>query len=411
MDINITRLNEVKNGLLTFFGNQAYSKGYIQQFRAMFNRIETMLQGKGNLSYEEIFQDLQLRYAKGTLNYYRIILSAVMFYDKNGFYPEGKIKPQILQTESSYELLSGPFRTIIDSFRKNSKACGLTESTIKAQSSSGITFFTKLQQKNIFTLEKITEASVLQVFIEDGVLLKGTKYKSNVKQILSNCLGIKKFDEEEILRVIHYLPLLPHIKKNIQFLTESEYVSLKKALLSDDQGICYRDKAICLLAMFTGLRRSDILKLTLESIDWEHETISIVQQKTSAPMTLPLMPVVGNAVYDYITKERPTTETREIFINKDRPYSRLKYAHRTIDVVMNKCGIRQKASDRKGFHLLRHHLATELLSKNVPLPVISNILGHSSPNSTEVYLNTDLLHLKECSLSIKEFPIALEVLK
>ena len=78
---------------------------------------------------------------------------------------------------------------------------------------------------------------------------------------------------------------------------------------------------------------------------------------------------------------------------------------------MEKCGIRQEPGDRKGLHLLRHHLATELLANDVPIPTISRILGHSSPDSTQTYLRADFIHLKECSLSIQDFPIQLEVLR
>lgn len=64
-----------------------------------------------------------------------------------------------------------------------------------------------------------------------------------------------------------------------------------------------------------------------------------------------------------------------------------------------------------GLHIFRHHLATDLLAKEVPLPVISKILGHASPISTETYLSADFAHLKECALSIESFAIGLEVLK
>ena len=53
-----------------------------------------------------------------------------------------------------------------------------------------------------------------------------------------------------------------------------------------------------------------------------------------------------------------------------------------------------------GPHALRHYVATNLMVENVPLSAISNILGHSSTKSTEIYLTVDETHLKEISLEV-----------
>jgi integrase/recombinase XerD len=53
-----------------------------------------------------------------------------------------------------------------------------------------------------------------------------------------------------------------------------------------------------------------------------------------------------------------------------------------------------------GPHALRHSLATNLLSEDVPISAIANIMGHSSTRTTEVYLTVDEAHLKEISLEV-----------
>ncbi|WP_420828431.1 tyrosine-type recombinase/integrase [Dehalobacterium formicoaceticum] len=73
--------------------------------------------------------------------------------------------------------------------------------------------------------------------------------------------------------------------------------------------------------------------------------------------------------------------------------------------IMKAANIRQSAGDRRGFHIFRHRVATELLGSGVPQPVISRALGHTSPNSLETYLSADFKHLKECALSIERFPM------
>ena len=53
-----------------------------------------------------------------------------------------------------------------------------------------------------------------------------------------------------------------------------------------------------------------------------------------------------------------------------------------------------------GTRLLRHNAASRLLRAAVPLPTISAVLGHASPDSTDVYLCVDRDRLLECVLAI-----------
>ena len=64
---------------------------------------------------------------------------------------------------------------------------------------------------------------------------------------------------------------------------------------------------------------------------------------------------------------------------------------------------------RTGVRIFRHHLATSLLGSQVSSTVISSILGHTSPESINPYLDADLEHLRECSLGIEDYPVAKEV--
>jgi len=74
--------------------------------------------------------------------------------------------------------------------------------------------------------------------------------------------------------------------------------------------------------------------------------------------------------------------------------------------IMKAADIRQESGDRKGTHIFRHHLATKLLDNGVPRPIISNVIGHTSPKSLDKYLGSNFSHLKKCSISIEDFPVA-----
>ena len=77
---------------------------------------------------------------------------------------------------------------------------------------------------------------------------------------------------------------------------------------------------------------------------------------------------------------------------------------------MNAANVRQNEGDRKGFHIFRHRFITALLENGVPRPIISKVAGHVSPESIDVYLSADFKNLKECALSVEQFPIPKGVL-
>ena len=70
---------------------------------------------------------------------------------------------------------------------------------------------------------------------------------------------------------------------------------------------------------------------------------------------------------------------------------------------MRKAGIDQRTKKHSGFHSLRHSAGSMLLEMETPLPVITDILGHTASDVTAVYLKTDLKKLAECVISPEDF--------
>ena len=77
--------------------------------------------------------------------------------------------------------------------------------------------------------------------------------------------------------------------------------------------------------------------------------------------------------------------------------------------MLDAANIRQNEGDRRGTHIFRHRVATKMLENNVAPAIISQTMGHGSPDSLNTYLYSDMVHLKECSLSISMFPMEKEV--
>jgi integrase len=161
-----------------------------------------------------------------------------------------------------------------------------------------------------------------------------------------------------------------------------------------------RNYAMVLLAIRTGLRSVDIVNLKLADINWRTNTISIIQQKNCRPLSLPLLPEVGNALTDYILQARPKSDEPHLFLKIFPPFTKLTSCYNISRRIVDKLAIRQCRSQYKGFHLFRHSVASRMLKSEVNLSVISNVLGHGSPESSKVYLSTDGTQLKACALTL-----------
>lgn len=161
-----------------------------------------------------------------------------------------------------------------------------------------------------------------------------------------------------------------------------------------------RNAAITLLALVTGLRACDIIGLRLADVDWRGATISIVQQKTGNPLTLPLPPLVLGKLADYVLRERPATADEHVFVRVPAPHTRLA-GHASVHTVITRTFRAAGMADASaGTRFLRHSTATGLLRAGVPLPTISAVLGHASEDSSGDYMSTDRERMLQCVLPV-----------
>ena len=85
-----------------------------------------------------------------------------------------------------------------------------------------------------------------------------------------------------------------------------------------DTPVGRRDYAILMLLARLGLRSSEIVSLTLDSIDWEAGSIAVIGKAGHAAV-LPLPAEVGEAVAQYLQSDRPTCACRALFLRAHAP--------------------------------------------------------------------------------------------
>ena len=158
-----------------------------------------------------------------------------------------------------------------------------------------------------------------------------------------------------------------------------------------------RNHAILLLLARLGLRAGEVVRLNLEDIDWDNAWITICG-KGGHRAQLPLPVDVGQAIADYLHRDRPQCSCRSFSFVIYAPLTGLGYPNAIAKIV--KCALKKAGveSARKGAHLLRHSLATDMLRKGASLEEIGEVLRHKSPDSTAIYAKVELDALKPLAL-------------
>jgi integrase len=153
------------------------------------------------------------------------------------------------------------------------------------------------------------------------------------------------------------------------------------------------------------LRSGDIANLKFGNIDWENNRVSLVMQKTGKELALPLLEDVGLAVIDYLQNARPPSGSANVFVSHRPPFDGFTSGavYNLVSRYIAKSGIEVPPMKKRGPHSFRHGLASKLLEEKVPLPVISEILGHSDSLSTSAYLRIDVEQLRMCALEVDEY--------
>ena len=200
-------------------------------------------------------------------------------------------------------------------------------------------------------------------------------------------------------------------KKNVyhgSFYSENEMLTLFDAIAGDPLELCVK------IAAYYGLRRSEVLGLRWDAIDFEKKTISIshkviemnvdgkfvpvgedVLKTKSSFRTLPLISAVEELLV--AEKERQTKNQRlfkgsycrdyldYICVDEGGKLLRPNYVTEHFGWILRKYGLRKIR-----FHDIRHTCASLLLSNGVPMKQIQIWLGHSTFSTTaDIYAHLD----------------------
>jgi integrase/recombinase XerD len=180
------------------------------------------------------------------------------------------------------------------------------------------------------------------------------------------------------------------------YLSGAQFVAFLNSI-GRDTPVGLRTYAAALCMGRLGLRVGEVVRLTLDDIDWRKGVLCIDKGKGRRPNILPLPSDVGTAIIDYLRRARPGSINRHIFLGSPSTGTHL---HRR-----SLSGNLRQAFKAAGlvvpFHgtrILRHTAASRMLQKGATMKEIADVLGHRSIDTTAIYAKVDLVTLSSVAM-------------
>jgi integrase len=177
------------------------------------------------------------------------------------------------------------------------------------------------------------------------------------------------------------------------YLKPSEIKVILDTIKGSDNKNKYRDYAIFQILINLGCRRSEVLALKWNDIDFYEDTIQITREKTSNADILPLPSSVKTALLDY----RDTLVKTGDYVFRSRESEKLSVSTftSTINKWVQESGIEEGKDFKITAHTFRHSFITLCVKNNVPTEKIMRYTGHKDRESLDIYTHLKVIDLKD----------------
>ncbi|MCL4479748.1 MAG: tyrosine-type recombinase/integrase [Deltaproteobacteria bacterium] len=177
------------------------------------------------------------------------------------------------------------------------------------------------------------------------------------------------------LPVVQKLSMARYESKDIPvYLSAPEVQAMLEASLNNK-----RDHLLINILWQTGCRITEALRITRNDIDTYNLSVRVLTEKQRNKKSKPVYRVIpitlglSNELASFALTENITD--RFFDISRQRGFQIIK-------AIANKAGITKSVHP----HTLRHSFAVNCIGQSVPLPIVKDLLGHSSVLTTMVYL-------------------------
>lgn len=193
---------------------------------------------------------------------------------------------------------------------------------------------------------------------------------------------IKFFQEEGIIAAF---PLeLPKTDKSpIQIYTDQElHLLLKKPNLRRASFTEYKCWVIVNFLLSTGLRQNSLINLRINDIDFDNHLLRVAVTKNRKVLMVPLNRDIESILKEYLKFRGANNFNDYLFCNE--------YGDRLVKSTLYHSMYeynKKRGVSTTGLHRFRHTFATKFIKAGGSVVALSRILGHSSLDITQNYIN------------------------
>ena len=252
-----------------------------------------------------------------------------------------------------------------------------SQSTIKTYTETTGVFLRYFREK---TMQEINHLDFIE--FNNNYILKKNLSNSYQNQVVN---ALKLFfqiidNKKVVIELIHR----PRREKKLPNVLSKDEV---KAILETPKNI--KHKAMLSLIYACGLRRSELLNLTLKDIHSERNLLLIKQAKGKKDRVVPISAKLIALLRDYYKAWKPITWLFEGQIPNT------KYSEKSLENVLKQSLAKTNITKKVSLHWLRHSYATHLLESGTDLRYIQELLGHSSSRTTEIYTHVSTKNIQQ----------------
>ena len=400
-------LNELTTAASQYLRDLGRAEESIRIYLWAWNRYQKYMDDNKIREYSEkvVWQYIEATYGQSEISnlthyqrdHLRQCLCLVQFYDT------GKM-PIYIDRKPKYEITDA-FRPVIDEYLEHKRSMRVSEITLKAHRWHLYQFSDYLVNRG---LSSISLLSPLELMYFASDIFKDEPASKNQSLIVIRRFLVYCYDKGYIKRRLSEVVPKDNYRQQAKLPSVYTKDEVRTILDSIDRSttIGKRNYAILILAVRLGMRASDISALEFNHLNWNANQISFTQMKTRRAVLLPLPSDVGEGIINYIKNGRPVSEDTRIFLSPRYPHYPIDseaISHLTRKIIASS-GV--KIGNRKsGPHAMRHSMANFMINEGTAIPIIAEVLGHASVQTSMNYLRIDVESMRQCATEGPLVPI------
>ncbi len=265
--------------------------------------------------------------------------------------------------------------------------------TLSSYNSDLRSFNHYIERKNISEVSDITTAVLRQYFVEiqqERELKTNTMCRHiNMMRSFFNYIQDQEYIISNPMRKIR----APKKEKSLPIYLNNEEALryLETPIRIREEWIRKRDRAVLDTLFFTGVRRNELLSLTLDNLNLNEWTLKVVKGKGKKDRLIPLNVKLVKSLKEYLEKRPGKQSALFVSVNFTKKLGA------TGLYVLFKKHLKRAKITRFGIspHKIRHTYASMILKGSKDLLAVQELLGHTDLSTTRVYLHTTMDDLRK----------------